>query len=175
MYSFSIKMPIDKSELSRLPPDARIKKLKQLEEERKKEAEEIGELIRKSMQELKTGKLAEEIAPAPKPVDISGLFEPTGGERLERTAKKESVSIAKGNKSYQAFVQTYQDYSKLKSLYGIVSTGGSLSEEQLAAIGQIGERIGVAEKYMTESERTASKLDASRFVLYKLKKETGLD
>ena len=168
-------MPIDKSELNKLSPDARIKKLKQLEEERKKEAEEIGDLIRKSMQELRTGKLAEEIAPVAKPVDISGLFEPAGGEMLERTAKKEGISMAKGTKSYQAFVQTYHDYSKLKSLYGIVSTGGSLSEEQLAAIGQIGERIGRAEKYMTESERTASKLDASRFVLYKLKKETGLD
>ena len=168
-------MPIDKSELNRLSPDARIKRLKQLEEESKKEAEEIGELIRKSMQELKTGKLAEEITPASKPVDISVLFEPAGGEMLERTVKREGISMAKGTQSYQAFVQTYQDYSKLKSLYGIVSTGGSLSEEQLAAIGQIGERIGRAEKYMSESERTASKLDASRFVLYKLKKETGLD
>ena len=168
-------MPINKNELNKLSPDARIKKLKQLEVERKKEVDEIEELIKKSMQELKTGKLAEEIAPAQKPVDISGLFEPSGGEMLERTAKQEAVSMAKGTKSYQAFVQTYQDYSKLKSLYGIVSTGGNLSEEQLTAIGQIGERIGRAEKYMTESERTASKLDASRFVLYKLRKETGVD
>ena len=168
-------MPIDKSELNNLSPGARIKKLKQLEEERKKEAEEIGELIRKSMQELKTGKLAEEITPASKPVDISGLFEPGGGEMLERTAKREGISMAKGTKSYQAFVQTYQDYSQLKGFYGIVATGGSLTQEQLAAIGQIGERIVVAEKYMTESERTVSKLDASRAVLYKLKKETGLD
>ena len=168
-------MPIDKSELNNLSPGARIKKLKQLEEERKKEAEEIGELIRKSMQELKTGKLAEEITPASKPVDISGLFEPGGGEMLERTAKREGISMAKGTKSYQAFVQTYQDYSQLKGFYGIVATGGNLTQEQLAAIGQIGERIVVAEKYMTESERTASKLDASRAVLYKLKKETGLD
>ncbi|MBI2655488.1 hypothetical protein HYX06_03635 [Candidatus Woesearchaeota archaeon] len=168
-------MPIDKSELNRLSPDARIKRLKQLEEESKKEAEEIGDLIRKSMQELKTGKLAEEIMPTQKPVDISGLFEPAGGEMLERTAKREGISMAKGTKSYQAFVQTYQDYSQLKGFYGIVATGGSLTQEQLAAIGQIGERIGKVEKYMTESERTASKLDASRAVLYKLRKETGLE
>ena len=168
-------MPIDKNELNKLSPDARIKRLKQLEKERKKEEEEIGQLIKKSMQELRTGKLAEEIAPAPKPVDISGLFEPSGGERLERTAKQGAVSMAKGTKAYQAFVQTYQDYSKLKSLYGIVSAGGSLTKEQFAAIGDIGERIVTAEKYMTESEKTASKLDAGRFVLYKLRKETGID
>ena len=43
------------------------------------------------------------------------------------------------------------------------------------SIGQIGEKLNVAEKYMTESERTASKLNASKAVLYKLKKETGLE
>ncbi|MBI4452815.1 hypothetical protein HY637_05265 [Candidatus Woesearchaeota archaeon] len=168
-------MTLNKSELSRLSPEERIRKLRQLEDERKKEVDEIGKLIKDSMQELKTGKLAEDIAPASKTVDISRLFETAGGEKLERTAKQEASSAAKGTKSYQTFVQTYQDYSKLKNFYGIVSTGGNLTEEQIAAIGQIGERIGRAEKYMTESERTASKLDASRFVLYKLKKETGVD
>ena len=59
-------------------------------------------------------------------------------------------------------------------MYGVVSSGGNLSEQQLAAIGQIGEKLSIAEKYMTESEKIASKLDASRNVLYKLKKETGL-
>ena len=48
------------------------------------------------------------------------------------------------------------------------------TEEQKTAIGQIGERISTAERYMTEGEKSASKLDASRTVLYKLKKETGL-
>ena len=168
-------MPINKRELNRLSPGERIRKLKQLEEESKKEAEEIGDLIKKSMQELRTGKLAEDIAPAQRPVDISGLFEPAGGEKLERAAKLGTASMAKGTKSYQAFVQAYHAYSKLKNFYGILSTGGNLTEEQLAAIGQIGERLNIVEKYMTESERTASKLDASRFVLYKLRKETGMD
>lgn len=168
-------MPIDKSELNKLSPGARIKKLKQLEEERKKEGEEIGELIRKSMQELKTGKLAEEITPASKPVDISGLFEPGGGEMLERTAKRESKGLGKDSKGYQAIAQTYEAYTQLQKLDKSLSVYGNLTEEQLAAIGQIGERISKAEKYMTESERTASKLDASRAVLYKLKKETGLE
>ena len=168
-------MPIDKSELNRLSPDARIKRLKQLEEESKKEAEEIGDLIRKSMQELKTGKLAEEIMPAQKPVDISGLFEPGGGGRLERAAKRESKGLGKDSKGYQAIAQTYEAYTQLQKLDKSLSIYGNLTEEQLAAIGQIGERISKAEKYMTESERTASKLDASRAVLYKLRKETGLE
>ncbi len=169
-------MAIDKKDLARLSPEERIKKLKSLEEEKKKEVDEIEELIKKSMQELKTDKLAEEITPEQRQVDISRLFETRGEERLERTAREEAppMALAKGTKGYQAFVQTYESYSQLSKFYSIVSTGGNLTEEQKTAIGQIGERINTAERYMTEGEKAASKLDASRAVLYKLKKETGL-
>lgn len=167
-------MTIDKKELTKLSPQERIKKLRLMEEERKKEVGEIERLIRESMQELKIDKIAEEVAPEQRAVDISRLFETTGGERLERTAKQEAPQLAKGTKGYQAIVQTYEAYSKLSKFYSIVSMGGSLTEEQVALIGQIGERITFAERYMTEGEKAASKLDASRAVLYKLKKETGL-
>lgn len=169
-------MTIDKNKLSRLSPEERIKKLKLMDEERKKDADEIEKLIKESMQELKTDKLAGEIAPEQRAVDISRLFETTGEQKLERTAREgtQATAFARGTRGYQAIVQTYQDYSQLKQLYGIVATGGSLSEEQMAAIGSIGERINVAEKYMTEGEKAASKLDGSRMILYKLRKETGL-
>ena len=167
-------MTIDKKELTKLSPRERIKKLKLMEEERKKEVNEIEELIKKSMQELKTDKIAEEIAPEQRAVDISRLFEAKGEERLERTAREGAPQLVKGTKGYQALVQTYEAYSQLSKFYSIVSMGGSLSEEQKTAIGQIGERISTAERYMTEGEKAASKLDASRVVLYKLKKETGL-
>ena len=168
-------MPIDKKELAELPAEERIKKLKLMEEHRKKEVDEIEKLIKDSMQELKTKKLADDIAPEQKPVDISKLFE-TADSGLERTARKESLSsgLMKGNKGYQALVQTYQDYSQLKEFYGAVSMGEALTKDQLKAIGQIGERLNIAERYMTEGEKAASKLDPSRSILYKLKKETGL-
>ena len=167
-------MPINKEELGRLSPQERIKRLQQLEEESKKDVGEIGELIKKSMQELKTEKLAGEIAPEQRPVDISRLFERNEGGRLEKTARKQQT-LVKGTKAYQAFVQAYHDYSQLRRLYGMVSVGEPLTEEQINSIGQIGERIAKVEKYMTEGERAASKLDASRFVLYKLRKETGIE
>lgn len=169
-------MTINKKDLARLSPEERIKKLKLMEEERKKEVDEIENLIRRSMQELKTDKIAEEIAPEPRAVDISRLFEAAGGEKLERTARQEAppAALTKGARGYQALVQTYEAYSQLSKFYDIVSMGGSLTEEQKASIGQIGERINTAERYMTEGEKAASKLDASRIVLYKLKKETGL-
>ena len=48
-------------------------------------------------------------------------------------------------------------------------------ESVVKAIGQIGERLNIAEKYMSEGEKAASKLDSSRAILYKLKKETGFE
>lgn len=166
-------MALDKKELSRLSPSERIKKLKLMEEERKKEVTEIERLIKESMQELKTDKIAEEIAPEQRAVDITRLFE-AGGERLERTAREESpAALMKGTKGYQAFAQTYQDYSQLKKFYGIVSMGGSLTEDQRSEIGKIGERV-IIDRYAPLGEETANILDASRVILYKLEKETGL-
>ena len=158
-------MPIDKKELTKLSPEERVKKLKLMEEEKKKEVNEIEELIKKSMQELKTDKIAEEVAPEQRIVDISRLFEARGEERLERTAREEAPTTGGGTKGYQAIVQTYEAYSQLKAM------GTSLTNEQIA---DIRDRLNTAERYMTESEKAASKLDASRAVLYKLKKETGL-
>ena len=169
-------MTLNKKELNKLSPEERIKRLKLMEEERKKEVNEIERLIKESMQEIKTDKLADEIAPEQKAVDISKLFETTAGEKLERTAREETrpAALMKGTKGYQAFVETYQAYSQAKELYGIALTGGGLTEEQKVAMLQIEERISTAERYMTESEKTASKLDASRVTLYRLKKLTRL-
>ncbi|MBS3105888.1 hypothetical protein J4234_06560 [Candidatus Woesearchaeota archaeon] len=168
-------MTIDKKELTKLSPEERIKKLKLMEEERKKEVNEIEELIKKSVHELKTDKIADEIAPEQRAVDISRLFETKGEDRLERTARQEAPSnLMRGNRGYQAMVQTYQAYSQLTKFYGKISMGENLTAEERDTINRIDEQIGVAERYMTEGEKAASKLDASRAVLYKLKKETGL-
>ena len=168
-------MTIDKKELTKLSPSERIKKLRLMEEERKKEVDEIEQLIRQSMQELRTDKLAEEVAPEPRVVDISRLFETTGEEKLERTAREEAppVALMKGAKGYHLAVQMYQDYSTLKEFYGRVSMGGGLSEEQMATVGKIGERLAKVEEYIPMGEETASILDASRVTLRKLRKETG--
>lgn len=166
-------MTINKKELHKLLPQERIKKLKLMEEERKKEVNEIERLIMESMQELKTDKLAEDISPEQKPVDISKLFEASGEQNLERTAR-ESQASGKGAKGYMTAVQVEYDYSNLKKLYVVVSGGGSLTEEEKKMIGEIGERINIAEKYITESDKLASKLVAGRALLYKMWKETGL-
>ena len=146
-------MPIDKEELAKLSPEQRLKKLRSMEEAGKKESDEIGALIKKSMQEMKIDKIAKDVAPEQRAVDISGLFEANHGHNLERTAGREARG--KAATGYHAIAQAYQAYGELKSMYTVVSSGGSLTEEQRAAIGQIGEKLSRAEKYMTESEKTS--------------------
>ena len=167
-------MDINRKELSRLSPEERLKRLKLMGEDRKKEVNEIEQLIKESMHELKIGKIAEEVAPEQIPVDISRLFGAnyTG---LERAARKEGNMPAKGTPGYHALTQTYEAYSQLKKLDKNLSLYGNLSEEEKSLVGQIGERISRAEKYMPQGEKALSLLDASRAVLYKLKKESGID
>ena len=168
-------MSIDKQELSKFSPLERIKKLKLLEEERKKEADEIEQLIKKSMQELKTEKIAEEIAPELRPVDISSRFAETGEQRLERTAREEAPATAlmKGKGGYQTFSQAEYDYSQAKKFSGFVSMGYSLTQEQVALVDEMGARRNVAERPMPVGEKLAKVLDASRMVLEKYRKEVG--
>lgn len=83
-------MPIDKEELQKLPPSERIKKLKELEEERKKELEEAADLIKRTEAELETNKNIPQIeVPDIQPIDISRLFEAIDG--LETTVRQETV------------------------------------------------------------------------------------
>ena len=168
-------MPLDKKELKKLSPEERIKKLRQLEEENKKEVAEIEELIKKSMQELKTGKLAEEITPEQRPVDIARLFETSGEQRLERTAKEgmPASAFTTGAKGYVTFSQAYESYQKLKGFDATVSMGSSLTEEQKAEVGRVGERV-IADRYAPVGEETADLLNAGRAIFYKLEKELGL-
>lgn len=167
-------MTINKKGIAKLSPEERIKKLKLMGDERKKEVEEIEELIKKSMQELKTEKLAEEISPEPKAVDISRLFETISGQRLERTAREEAspAAFTKGTKGYQAFVHVYQDYSSLKKIMGY-AVAGSLSEEQLEAVDKIGERLDKT-KYESASSEIANLVVASRAALHKIRKYAGM-
>ena len=169
------KMSIDKVGLNRLPPKERIEKLRLMEEERQKEATEIERLIKESMQELRTDKLAEEVAPEPKPVDISRLFEATGEQRLERTAREEAPPVAsmKGNNGY-ILEQISYAYSKLKEFYATISRGGSLTGEQGTEVVRIRERVVTAERYKPPSEEVARILDASKSVLKRLEEEAGL-
>lgn len=164
----------DKDELSKLPLRERIRRLKQLEEDRKKEIEEIDNLIKDSQRELRTEEVAEEVSPEEREVDISRLFRPEE-EELERTVREEAppAEEEEGEARYLTFQQAVEDYEELRELTS-ASIGGSLSENQMEAVDRIGERLDRS-KYVPASREVANLVVASRAALYKIRKYAGLE
>lgn len=163
----------DKEKLSKLPLRERIRRLKQLEKDKKKEIGEIDSLIKNSEKELKTEKVAEEVSPEESEVDISRLFRQEG-EELERTVRKEAPAEEETEDGrYLSMQQLQEDYNELRELT-YASIGGSLSGNQMEAIDKIGERIDRA-KYVSASKEVANLVVASRAVLHKIKKYAGID
>jgi len=82
-------MSIDKTELEKLSPAERIKKLKELGAERKKEIEEAEDLIKRTEAEIERERTIPDIElPEFEPVDISKMFQAAGG--LEGTVAQEA-------------------------------------------------------------------------------------
>src|SRR3989338_10787955 len=121
---------INKAELHRLKPEDRIKRLKQLEEENKKEVIEIEKLIKEAGKEIRIEKIAEDNMPHPAAVDITRLFE-AEGESLERAVKKEAPESSQ-NSGYSALTQAYEDYYQLKRAVNYAASG-ALNEGHMEA------------------------------------------
>jgi len=69
-------MALDKAALKKLSPEERIKKLKKLEESRKKDQKESEDLVQRAEAELKQPRFENVEIPKIEPVDISKIFEP---------------------------------------------------------------------------------------------------
>jgi hypothetical protein len=161
-----------KKELKKLRPKDRLKRLKELEEKRKTEIDDIEELIKDSEKELKTESVAEEIAPKQDEINITRLFEDESG-KLEGTVKKEAPETEKEDQGYMSFKQAYSDYARLQDI-AYAGMMGSLTPAQENAVDKIGERLDKT-KYQSASQETANVLVASRAALYKIRKYAGLD
>ena len=144
-----------KKELGKLKPEAKLKKLKELEEKTKANITDIEELIKDSEKELKTEEVAEEIAP-------------------EQTVKKDAPETPeKEERGYISFQQAYSDYTRLQDIT-YASMMGPLSAAQEGTLDKIGERLDQS-KYQSASDEIANILVASRSVLYKIKKYAGVE
>lgn len=105
-------MPINKDDFKKLPPDERIKKLKQLEEENKKELKEAEKLIEESKIEIQRTELSKE-----EPPEISQFIrkkeEQEDKKNLESTVEHERVPEEHGNIQY-----LFDQYDELKNFLG---------------------------------------------------------
>jgi len=161
--SYGIKMAkLDKKELEKLTPAERIKKLKKLEEENKKEIEEAEVLIKKTEAQITREKIAESVnIPETKPVDIDSLFkeEPS----LETTVKEG----APGTEAEEG--PLYQLAHAYEEARGMLYSEEPLSEGQLEWIDKLGERVEKV-KYQTESDQLANLAVATRSIVEKLRR-----
>tara|TARA_Y100000310_G_scaffold166653_2_gene166349 strand:- start:6693 stop:7187 length:495 start_codon:yes stop_codon:yes gene_type:complete len=163
---------VDKSKLKKLRPADRVKKLKKLQEESEKESTEIEELLIESEKEAKTEKIAEEITPQQRDVEIGDLFDKTE-DNLENQVKKDKPDedLAPG---YIPVQQQYSDYEKLKDILPYASSQSGLTEDQVIVIDEIGERLDTSE-YKTESKKASEIHVASIALHHKIRKYAGLN
>ncbi len=159
-----------RKELKKLKPEARLKKLKELEEKRKAEITDIEVLIKDSEKDIKTDAVAEEIAPEQTEINIGKLFEEESA-RLEGTVKKEAPETEKEGLGYISFKQAYNDYSTLQDI-GYASMTGSLTSEQIKSVSKIEDRLANS-KYQSTSQEVANILVASKSVAYNIRKYSG--
>lgn len=154
---------LDKEKLEKLTPAERIKRLKKLEEENKKEIEEAEKLIKQTEAEIAREKIAEGVeVPAPRAVDIGELFREEEG--LETTVREEAPATEAKEESQ--LYQLAQAYEEVKEM---AYSPESLSEEQLEWIDRLGERVEKA-RYETLSKEVANLVVATRSLVHKIRK-----
>lgn len=155
---------LDKEELEKLTPTGRIKRLKELEEENKKEIEDAEDLIKKTESEIDRERIIESVkVPETKPIDIGSLFKEKE-ESLETTIREESHSAETGAEG--PLYQLAQDYQEAKEM---LYSDEKLDENQLEWIDSLGERVEKI-KYQTTSDEIANLAVATRSVVYKIRK-----
>ena len=171
-------MALDKKEFEKLLPEQRIKRLKELEqkllEERKKDAAEIDSLIKKSLEELHQGKIAQRIAPPPRDSDISTVF--SEEEMKAAIPHKERKEDEPSAPSYFQKEQLVKDYSVVKDLLGYELSPGSLGKEQIKRLEDINTRISKASyQALSHSDQVAILVSATKEALYRVRKYGGIE
>jgi len=152
---------IDKEELKKLTPAEKIKRLKKLEEQSKKEIEEAESLIKQTEAAIEREKIAESIAvPETKPVDISGLFAPPESA-LEQAAQEARKEINEDNVKY--FVQNAYEGVR-EALYS------ESARDLMDKVDAIGEKLDKV-KYMRVSDEIANLAVSAKQMIYKLRKD----
>jgi len=163
-----VKMTDSKlDELKRLSPEERLKKLKEFEDQRKKDLEETQKMIKSSMEEARREKAVEDVdIPDSEPVNIDKLFD-SDEENLESAvhAEHQAFDNADGeNLSYQL----KQDFEELKNL-----SYKELDQYEVGKLEEIEDRLGKV-SYENASKDMAQQLVTSKGIVYNIKKYGGL-
>lgn len=167
-------MPLDKDELKKLSPEERLRRLREMEDDRKKDVDEIEKLIKRSLEELKVDELADRIIPHDQPQTLTGIVTEAAEELAEEEVRQADTALAPGTVDYQLMGQVYSSYSSLRRVLNYELAPGSLSEEQSAALDQLGEHLETV-KYTTTTQQVAEMASSSKELIGKIKRYAGLE
>ena len=158
-------MALDKEELRRLSPADRIRRLREIEKESKKEIEEAERLIKESEESLRVEEATSDVEiPQPEEVDITKLFGEEE-EKLEETVKEEEPKITDED-------QVKYEISKVME-YAEHLGEGPASTYTMEKIEGMEENLGNID-YKQVSREIADELNAARNVIYEMKKHVGM-
>ncbi|MFH2028179.1 MAG: hypothetical protein ABIJ08_03505 [Nanoarchaeota archaeon] len=152
---------INKEELAKLNHADRIKKLKEIEEDSKKQILEAEDLIKESEVAIEKESVEKKVrVPETKKVDISDLFGPPPEDLEGKT--REAVVEETSTKQLQYMVN--QAYEEAAGLAYQAPTDDVLS--RVDALGEKLEKIN----YRSLTKDVANRLVATRSIIYKLKR-----
>jgi hypothetical protein len=153
-------MALNKDELGKMSPEERIKKLKEMEEERKKELEEASDLIKKSEAEIEREKTIPKVeVPEIERVDISKIFE--SHEGLEGTVRREAPKEEEQGEAIK-YVAGREEEGGIASLYA--EREGEAQQERVVKVEDMTKYEGILQQI--------DDLTASRSALKHIKKYT---
>ncbi|MFH1064201.1 MAG: hypothetical protein V1729_03920 [Candidatus Woesearchaeota archaeon] len=110
-------MPDEKElkEIMKLPPKERLKRLKELEERRKKQEIESKKIIEESLKEIKLDEMLQEIeVPKQKQVDMDRLFEQASD--IEEQVKSAKIKLDGGGSDYGKRIQELLPQNTLQEI-----------------------------------------------------------
>jgi hypothetical protein len=175
--------------IKKLPPKERVKKLKELEEKRKKEdelrqkdADEAKKLLEASLEAAKTEELIEEAEVPDGNVDLEQLFEQENQDELEqkvaeeRKREEETRAVQELQNQYNSEVDRLTSYDTYNNLQRWVqqSIDGELPEEYEGVVVSMYGEINKMQQFMRttstyeSSSQTLEKLDSAKQMLKKI-------
>ena len=161
----------DLDKIRKLPASERLKKLTELTKKQKKSLDNIDALIKKSKEEIRLEKSADDQGPNAD-THIENIV--TQLEDQEELGRRESPTPLGESTGYNSFMrQIHEDYGQLQSI-SYASMQGSITPAQRDLIDEIGERLDKT-KYHGESAAVADLAVASRSVIYKIRRYQGLE
>jgi len=156
-------MALDKKNLRRLLPEDRLKKLREIEEHSKKELEEAEKLIKESKEDIKKEEALSSVdIPEEESVDITKLFDDKEG--LEETVQEAPQEIKEENILY--------DVGKIREYVENIGKG-PVNNYTMERVDKMNEELNSID-YTQLSKQAADKLNATRNVVYEMKKHLGM-